>query len=1043
MPPTHVSPTGSLPLTSVQRSYRIGRQDGQPLGGVGCHMYFEFDGHSVNPRELARAVEELQLLHPTLRTCFPDDAEPAGLCEQPTTHLTVHDLTSCTADERDRSLSRLRDEMSTQRLPVSEGRLCDLRLCLLPGDASRLHIDIDLLAADPPSIRILLADLADLYAGRGPAPTELDFAAHRAAGTPCDDRPDESPQADWMTLFGADLRPPGLPLTNDPQGISAGPFTRSTTTLSAENWRATVHAAATNGVDPGVVLLAAATYTLGRWSENSEFLLNLPRFERPSNSSADRIVGDFTRLAVLPFSASAAATLAALAHRTATTWNATGRGIDAPSPADVQRMAQERGQKLSPLGVVYTDLTDAPWITDRFRSILGDLTLTRSQTPQVWLDCIAQQHRGGIQLAWDAVAGILPPGTLDAIAEACGTLLTAFAEQDWTAQAPTELPRDQARTRARANHTRRPRRPRLLHQSFFEHAQADPERPALLGTFGRLSRGDVADTALRLARLLRNRGLAPGDPVVVSLRSGTDQISAVLGVLAAGGCYVPVSPDQPQGRRTAILKTAVVRFVVHDDDTPPKDPEIGHVTLADARALAPLPGPVDVPPSSPAYIIFTSGSTGAPKGVRVAHRAAHNSVADINERWSLGPEDRGILISALDFDLSVYEIFGPLTAGGALVVPDDDTNRDPDAWLKLMREHRVTLWDSVPVLLDMLISTAESRAATLPLRLVLTGGDWIGLDLPSRLRALLPECRFVACGGATEGSIYSNYYEVDHVDPEWTSIPYGRPLGNQCYRVVDAWGRDCPDWVAGELWIGGDGVADGYVNDPERTRARFVDHGGERWYRTGDLGRYRPDGNLEFLGRTDHQIKLNGYRIELGEVEAALAADPGVARGIAVVAGDNAQRRLAAYLVPSETGLDMTQVKDTAADRLPPYARPADYFVLNDVPLGSNGKTDRKALASWALPKPSRAPQDPPESGVEQTLATLWSTVLRHPVTSRHDNFFDLGGNSLLAAQLSSAIRREFGDGLPLRKVLAAPTLADMARQLGDARRQPAAGTTS
>ncbi|MFC8127455.1 amino acid adenylation domain-containing protein [Streptomyces sp. NPDC057302] len=1046
--------SAAFPLSAVQSSYRIGRQDEQPLGDTACHMYFEFDGAGVDAATLATAVGELQARHPMLSARFPDDAQEAHAGSPPTCRLVTNDRTESDPDACEESLAGIRAEMSTQKLDVSRGQVLDVRLSLLPGGVSRLHVDVDLLAADPPSIRLLLADLAALYTGTaGQAPTGR-YADHRRNAAQSQENRQEGGAAEHAVprtdLFeDIEFSSPRLPLTSDPQSIDAPQFRRRNVTVSAEQWKHITRRATELGADPDTVLLAAFAHALARWSENRTFLLNVPVFDRPRESGLHETIGDFTQLKILPLDLDAPTSLQDLVRRVDDRWSALGRGSDAPSLPQVQALAQERGERLPPLGVVYTSLTGKPWVDEAFEAALGTVGWMQSQTPQVWLDCIAYEYEGGRRLAWDIVTDLFPPGMHEGMTDYCGDLLCALAEQDWSANVPAGLTGRQRATRERANDTRREAGGHLLHEPFFTHAAADPSAPALLGPDSQMSRADVTDSALRLAGLLRSRGLRDGEPVAVTLASGTDQICAVLGILAAGGCYVPISPEQPRSRRDSIHDTARIRYVIEDApadapaQTPPGDdtkPQV--LTLAEARSSRPLAAPVAVSPAAPAYIIFTSGSTGKPKGVQVSHRSVVNTIVDINERWQVGPKDRGILISSLDFDLSVYEIFGPLSAGGAVALPDADDRRDPHAWLRLMDQHRVTVWDSVPVLLDMLISTAENTTPPHTLRVAMTGGDWIGLDLPGRLRALLPDCRFVACGGATEGAVYSNYFEVDTVDPAWVSIPYGHPLGNQTYRVTDPERHDCPEWVAGELWIGGAGVADGYVNDPDRTAEHFVEHEGERWYRTGDLGRYRADGVLEFLGRTDHQVKINGYRIELGEIESAVAAHDAVSRCIAVVAGENAQRRLVAYVVPDGTDLDLARVKGEAAERLAEYARPADYFLLTDLPLGSNGKVDRKTLASWALPERPRTPQEPPVEGTEQSLADMWSDILSAPVTSRHDNFFDIGGNSLLAAKLTSDIRRRYGKSFNLRTVLRSPTLTSMAEHI-DRMRQPSSDASA
>ncbi|MGW7482855.1 non-ribosomal peptide synthetase, partial [Nonomuraea muscovyensis] len=346
-------------------------------------------------------------------------------------------------------------------------------------------------------------------------------------------------------------------------------------------------------------------------------------------------------------------------------------------------------------------------------------------------------------------------------------------------------------------------------------------------------------------------------------------------------------------------------------------------------------------------------------------------------------------------------------------------------WAELVAEHGVSVWNTVPALLDMLL-TASPPGALTGLRLAMVSGDWVGLDLSGRLAEHAPGCRLVALGGATEAAIWSNFCSVpEKVPAEWVSVPYGRPLTNQCFRVVDGRGRDCPDWVAGELWIGGVGVALGYRGDPETTAARFVERDGLRWYRTGDLGRYWPDGTLEFLGRVDHQVKVRGHRIELGEVEAALLAHPAVSQAVATVVG-GAARRLAALAVPAGDAPSLDELRAWLTDRLPSYAVPSTLRLVAGLPLTLNGKIDRAALARLAGQDDTTA-DAPPDGDTERTLARIWRDLLVVPEVGRHQNFVTLGGDSILAARLAEEIRTEFGVELPLRELFAGPTIAEHA----------------
>jgi len=436
--------------------------------------------------------------------------------------------------------------------------------------------------------------------------------------------------------------------------------------------------------------------------------------------------------------------------------------------------------------------------------------------------------------------------------------------------------------------------------------------------------------------------------VAVIMRKGWEQVLAVTGILAGGAAYVPISPELPTERLHHLLRHAEITLAVTQpvgtEDLPVPRIDIDETFLTGDEP----PIRWDREPSDLAYIIYTSGSTGLPKGVMINHRGAINTILDINQRWHVGPTDRVFALSALGFDLSVYDIFGTLAAGGAIVMPTSGTERSPWEWTDVLTQHRVTVWNSVPALMEMLVEYSAGRGLRLPdtLRLVLMSGDWIPVTLPDRIRALsTPDITLIGMGGATEASIWSNLYTIGDVDPSWASIPYGKPLSNQYFEVLDAALRRRPDWVPGELHIGGAGVAMGYWRDPDKTTHSFITHPrtGQRLYRTGDLGRYHPDGNLEFLGREDFQVKINGYRVELGEIEAALHTHPDIT-GAVVIAGGNTHdtKRLVAYVTPAHAAVDT--LHKHLASKLPPYLVPERFTALDRFPLTPNGKIDRKAL---------------------------------------------------------------------------------------------------
>jgi pyochelin synthetase len=501
----------------------------------------------------------------------------------------------------------------------------------------------------------------------------------------------------------------------------------------------------------------------------------------------------------------------------------------------------------------------------------------------------------------------------------------------------------------------------------------------------------------------------------------------------AGGAYLPVGPQLPALRRERILADAGAVAVITDAEAearlewPPDLPRIVTAPPSGTPAGSAQAGPAD--PADLAYVIYTSGSTGTPKGVMIEHRAALNTVADINERFGIGPADRLFGLADLGFDLSVHDLFGTFAAGAALVLPDPDQRAEPAHWAEVMAAHGVTVWNSVPAQMQMLVEHLEAGGAAgaggseIPqdLRLVMLSGDWIPVDLPGRIHALWPDARVISLGGATEVSIWSIFHPVEEVPAGATSVPYGKPLRNQSFHVLDERYAPCPVWTAGELYIGGHGLARGYRGDPERTAAAFVTHPrtGERLYRTGDFGRYLPDGSIEFLGRRDGQVKINGHRVELGEIEATLTRHPGVDSAVVVKAdGEAGAARLLGYVVPARgttVDVDADAAGGTAGD-----AAGADGLFVTEHADPERADADWQALRAAAeVPAPGPSPQ---------ALRTAWDVLNEVYATAVGTAFRRLGLPDNPAAAVAPRYERWLA-----RATAARPPAADgIPRELAD-----------
>jgi acyl-coenzyme A synthetase/AMP-(fatty) acid ligase len=441
-------------------------------------------------------------------------------------------------------------------------------------------------------------------------------------------------------------------------------------------------------------------------------------------------------------------------------------------------------------------------------------------------------------------------------------------------------------------------------------------------------------------------------------------------------------------------------------------------------------------------MIFTSGSTGTPKGVVVRHRPVINLIEWVNRTFAIGPSDRLLFVTSLSFDLSVYDIFGALAAGASIRVARGHELRDPQQLARILVDEPITFWDSAPAMLQQLAPYWTTSHPHARLRLVFLSGDWIPVTLPDAVRQAFPQAEVVSLGGATEAVIWSNFYRIGDVDPAWTSIPYGRPIQNARYYILDARQQPVPVGVSGDLYIGGPVLSDGYANDPVLTAQKFipdpfVSDAAGRMYRTGDRARFWPDGNIEFLGRLDEQVTIRGFRIELGEIETALVGHPDVRSAIVVARAVPAGKMLIAYVeLASGRTVSPAEVRAHLAARLPDYMVPAAVFVLEAIPMTGSGKVDRKALPAPA----DRLDDDvvaPPSSDLDRMLVEIWRDVLGIERVGVRDNFFELGGHSLLVVQMHRRLQERLGRELAIVDLFQNPTIESLAKHLAT----PASGS--
>ncbi len=1068
-----------FPLTEIQQAYWVGRSRALELGGVACHVYREFETADLDLGRLERAVQLLLQRHDMLRAIVRPDGRQQVLPETPhRCAIRRIDVWGREPQEVSAKLDEVRREMSHQVLPCDRAPLFDIRASLLDEKRIRLHCSLDVLVSDARSLDIFFRELQQLYENPDAplAPVTLSFRDYVLAARGLEDSDLYRRSRDyWMNRLPALPPAPDLPLAKSPAAVKNVRFARRAARLEAPLWRQVKSRAGRAGVTPSGLLLAAFTSVLAAWSKNPKFTLNLTLFNRlPLHPQVNDVIGDFTSVTMLEVDATSSNSFEAHARRLQQQLWA---DLDHRHFGGVQVLRElakrQGGSHGAAMPVVFTSLLqdDGDSAKPGPMAWLGDLVYEITQTPQVWLDYMVGEDRGDLLTKWDAVEELFPERLLDDMFDAYGRLLRRLATDDaiWQGgrfEIERELlPPAQRQQREAVNATEAPVSGELLQTLFARQVEQRPDQPAVIAPALTLTYAELSRRANQVAHWLRQHGARPNTLVAVVMEKGWEQVVAVLGVVESGAAYLPIDATLPRERLEYLLSHGQASLVLtqssHDEAIEwPGGIERLSVDRSDQLALDDSPLEPVQKPTDLAYVIYTSGSTGLPKGVVIDHRGAVNTILDINQRFSVTPGDRVFALSALNFDLSVYDIFGLLAAGGTVVMPEPFSERNPEHWVELLAAHHVTIWDTVPALMQMLVEYVSGRSEPLPpsLRLVMMSGDWIPIDLPDRIKALGPGIDVFSLGGATEASIWSILYPIDRVDPSWTSIPYGRPMVNQTFHVLDDALAPRPVWVPGSLYIGGIGVALGYWRDEEKTRASFITHAhtGERLYRTGDLGRYLPDGNIEFLGREDFQVKIRGHRIELGEIEAALLQHPEVQSAVVAAAGEarGNNRWLVAYVVrarqetageipdgaaaddapaPSVTPADdlAESLREFAGSKLPDYMVPATVMFLDALPLSSNGKVDRKALPAPGTDRPAdSATYVAPRDATEEKLAEIWRDALHLDRIGVHDNFFELGGDSVMAIQIIARANR-LGFQLAANHIFECQTIAELAEKAG------------
>ncbi|CAF0731748.1 unnamed protein product [Adineta steineri] len=955
-----------FPVTDIQLAYLVGREGAIELGHVSVFDYNEYDFSSMFDIEcLERALNYLIQRHEALRLIFPSHTEQKILKTVPYYTISIFNLDDVQSSQK--YLLERREQLSHQVRPADQWPLFDFqitRFIIDDGYKIRLHCGFDLLILDFWSMNLVLHELNQLYYNSNDVLVELKLSY----------RDYILAQRQWKntTIYSSDRQywinrlksfplGPNLPLQCLPNEIHVQRHCNVATILDLPLCQKLRKRITDYGLTPAGFLTSIYALVLGKWSENKHFALNLPVFNRLSiHPQVNQIAGDFTTVIPLEINLDKIITYYEFIDTVQKQlWNDLEH-MSYDGVSFIRDLMQVHQTRDILLPYVFTCGVDVEGIREQNveHNIFFDQVpvYAISQTPQIFIDHIVEEINDCLSINWTYVDNLFRKEMINHIHDTYVDLLVKLASFDdtWQQSIFISLPSEQQKRRLDFNQTQWESniKDKLLHSLVIKQAELTPNALAILSSQVNLTYRQLMDRVYSLAyNLQQQHEINSNQLTAILMKKGWEQIVACLASLVSGSAYLPLDIDSPYDRLCSLIEETNVQIILTQSHCQHRFPHLTTISvdICTTDDNYPTPFPIKQQLATDlAYVIYTSGSTGKPKGVMISHQAVVNTILDMNSRLEISTNDRIFALSHLNFDLSVYDIFGILIGGGTIVIPDHEDYKNPEHWYDMIIKHHVTIWNSVPMLMQMFVEHLKYTNNHNQLRHILLSGDWIPLSLPDSIQTTLGEqVTITSLGGATEASIWSIAYTLPKEIPrEWKSIPYGMPLRNQQYYVYDIHLDDCPEWVIGELYIGGEGLANGYWNDQEKTQSSFIIHPltNERLYRTGDYGRFLPNGYIEFTGRKDFQVKVHGHRIELGEIEHHLQQHPDIQQAIVNI--DDKSKRLIGYIMPEKyliliSGFDSTEMIITD---------PGEYinFKLARLSIGHQKKVEK----SFTLTKP-------------------------------------------------------------------------------------------
>jgi len=1004
---------------------------------------------SLNEQALQKALDALVLRHEVLRTTFADvEGVPRQrLAEQANAPITTYDLSSVPAQARETELQQRLFESAQKPFNLSVD--CMLRATLLRTDPQEqiLLLTMHHIASDAWSMGLLFDELREYYAAftngtvpqLRPLPIQYaDYAEWQHRGM--DDATLRRQFSYWKHQLAGPIPRLELPIAQPAPAVRSYRGARHGMQLSTELTRSLKSLCQRKRVTEYMLLLAALKTLLLRYTGQEDLIIGSPIAGR-NRVEVEGLIGFFINTLVMRTNLSGDPSFNELLNRVRETALSAYANQDIPFEKLVEELHPERRLGRNPFFQIMFVLQNAPAVALSLPNLKIEPLRMHDGSAKFDLTLLAVENGGAFRFWFEYDTELFDARSIERMAGHFQTLLEALVEQSDLplSQLPLLTGAEHERIVRGFNQTRQPYpQEKSIAELFEEQVDRSPQSIAVSYDPLQLSYAELNARANQLAHYLRRCGVGPDCLVGVCVVRSIEMVIGILGILKAGGAYVPLDTSYPRERLAFMISDTQAPVLITRSSMLAALPEYsGRIVNLDADNAA-IAAESDANPArntcgeNLAYVIYTSGSTGVPKGICIPQKAVSRLVFNTNY-VQFTPGDRIAQVSNASFDAATFEFWGALLHGGRLVGITKDIALSPHAFAAELRKQKISAMFLTTALFNLVVREIPNAFATV--KHLLIGGE--AVDAESTRIALKSGApgRLLNVYGPTEVTTFATWHHINQVEAGAKTVSIGRPISNTEAYILDRQLNPVPIGIPGEIYLGGDGLARGYFNRPELTAQKFVPHPfsstpGARLYRTGDLARFAENGDIEFIGRIDHQVKLRGFRIELGEIESAICRIKGVREAVVVVSGTGADKRLVAYVAGREGLPAVDGLRASLKETLPDYMLPSAFVMLGALPLTPNGKVDRAALPSPASQQPESRPVIAPSTGLQARLAEIWQELLSVKRVGTRDNFFELGGHSLLAVQMMARVEKLTGRKVPLSVLFDGATIEDLERAL-------------